>query len=356
VFDIPPLSIYVTEYQREIKRCIHCGKIAKSNFPDGLVQEAQYGPRIKGLVSYLKENHIIPYARGKEFIRDVFNHELSTGTINNFLRSCYAELEAPEASVKECLLKSKNLHVDETGMRLLGKSYWHHVASTEEYTYYGMHEKRGKEALEAMDILPNYKGNLVHDFFRTYLQYGTGHILCNAHLLRELTYIDEEEKQKWAKHMKDLLLAIKKQREYLKDQGISSFPHYRIAAYEKCYAEIIMMGLWHPDNIAKESKRRKQTKAKNLLDRLRFHRDKILAYMYDFDAPFTNNQAERDLRMSKVTQKVSGCFRSKTGADYFCRIRGYISTARKNGIQILDALEQAFMHRPFIPETSRMCY
>jgi transposase len=350
VFDIPPLSIYVTEYQTEIKRCNRCGKIIKGEFPEWLKQEAQYGPKLKAFLSYINQYHFIPYDRSKNFIRDVFNHNISEGTISNFLKGCYEELESAEEAIKECIKKSECLHVDETGMRVLGKGHWQHVASTEELTLYGIHEKRGKAAIDDMGILPNYKGKLVHDFFKIYLNYGTGHILCNAHLLRELTYIEEEEGQKWAKHMKELLLAIKRQRECLKNQGILEFPCYRLDAYDNCYNKIIMMGMWHPDNIPKNQKRRKQSKAKNLLDRLRFHREKILAYMYDFDAPFTNNLAERDLRMSKVKQKVSGCFRSETGAKYFCRIRSYASTARKNGIQILDALEKVFLGTPFIPQ------
>lgn len=350
VFDIPPASIYVTEYQSELKRCASCGELIKADFPEGLVQEAQYGPKIKAFLSYINQYHFIPYARSKKFIRDVFNHNISEGTINNFLKSCDQKLETSEEAIKGCLQKSERLHVDETGMRVLGKGHWQHVASTEEVTFYGIHEKRGKEAIEDMGILPDYRGNLVHDFFKTYLNYGTGHILCNAHLLRELTFIEEEEGQQWAKYMKELLLAIKKQRKCLKDQGILEFPRYRLDAYEDCYNKIIMMGIWHPDNVPKDQKRKKQTKAKNLLDRLRFHREKILVYMYDFEAPFTNNLAERDLRMSKVKQKVSGCFRSETGAKYFCRIRSYVSTARKNGIQILDALEKVFLGTPFIPQ------
>lgn len=356
-FDIPPLSIQVTEHRAEVKTCPCCGRISRAVFPDGLIQEAQYGPRIKAFLTYINQYHFIPYARSRDIIRDVFNHNISVGTINNILANCHELLDEAEAAIKEDLVSSLLLHGDETGMRVDGKLHWQHVISTETLTYYGINKKRGHAAIEETDILPNYAGTLVHDYFAPYLRYGNKHILCNAHHLRELTFIEEQYKQDWAKHMKSLLIAIKHQRDYLHSKGINEFPDYRIKAYKRCYDEIIMQGLWHKENIPKlkRSKKKgrqgpnKQSKGKNLLDRLRFHEEEVLAFMYDFAAPFDNNLAERDLRMSKVKQKVSGCFRSELGAKYFCRIRSYISTARKNGIQILDALEKAFLGAPFIP-------
>jgi uncharacterized coiled-coil protein SlyX len=179
--------------------------------------------------------------------------------------------------------------------------------------------------------------------------------LCNAHHLRELKFIEEEKNQQWARHMADLLLAIKKQVEWHQEHQIT-LSEIRIQTYERCYDEIIMMGLWNPNNIPtppekiKRRGRTKQTKAKNLLDRLRFHREKVLAFMYDPSVPFTNNQAEQDIRMVKVKQKVSGCFRSDEGAKWFARIRSYISTAKKQGQNILHVLQSAFSGCPFIPQ------
>lgn len=360
IFDIPPLSIQITEHRAELKICPCCGKLSRAEFPEGLVQEAQYGNRIKSFLTYINQYHFIPYARSADFIRDVFCHRMSVGTINNILSKCHELLDFPERKIKEALLKSARLHNDETGMRVLGKLYWQVVTSTENLTYYGINQKRGHAAIEKMDVLPNYEGTLIHDHFKPYFKYGKKHILCNAHHLRELTFIEEQHKQDWARQMKALLLAIKKQREWFQERDKQRFPDCRIKAYEDCYDEIIMQGLWHPDNIPKGRRSKskgkqgpkKQSKGKNLLDRLRFHKEEVLAYMYDFDAPFDNNLAERDLRMSKVKQKVSGCFRSEAGAEYFCRIRSYISTARKNGIQILDVLEKAFLGTPFIPNLS----
>ena len=366
LLDLPPLKIYVTEHQTEVKRCPCCGKQSRSEFPEGLIQEAQYGPRIKAFLTYLNQYHFIPYDRCEQWIRDVYNHRISEGTIKNILSHCHEMLEPAETKIKEEIINAEILHHDETGMRVIGKLYWQQVASTEKLTYYGIHPKRGQEAMEAMAILPNYEGKLVHDHFAPYFHYGSQHILCNAHHLRELTFIEENHQQVWAKQMKELLLAIKKQRERWKEEGKNQFTEVRKSAYERCYDEIIMRGLWHPDNLTKprrpgrpegkqsttKQRSTKQSKGKNLLDRLRFHKEEVLAFMYDFDIPFDNNLAERDLRMSKVKQKVSGCFRSKKGADYFCRIRGYISTVRKNGIQVLSALENAFLGNPFIPLSS----
>lgn len=179
-------------------------------------------------------------------------------------------------------------------------------------------------------------------------------MLCNAHHLRELKFIEEECGQIWAKHMAGLLLAIKTQvKKHQSNELVLSAE--RIAVYERCYNEIIMMGIWHPDNIPKvePGKKRgyaKQSKAKNLLDRLRFYRSEVLAYMYDHTLPFTNNQAEQDIRMLKVKQKVSGCFRSQEGAQWFARIKGYLSTARKQGKNMLKVLEGAFEDQAYMPQ------
>jgi transposase len=355
VFDIPPLAIQVTEHQSEIKRCSCCGKETVAEFPTGLVQEAQYGPRIKVFLTYINQYHFVPYDRARQLIRDVFNQNISEGTIKNILNKCYHLLEETEHKIKAGLLNSDLLHHDETGMRTAGKLYWQQVACTEKLTCYGIYKNRGRDAMDEMGILPNYKGNMIHDHFLPYFKYGNKHILCNAHHLRELIFIEENHNQAWAKHMKGLLLAIKNQRDKFKEAGKKQFTHLRLETYERCYDEIVMMGLWHPDNLnlprtGKKRGTQKQSKGRNLSDRLRYHKKKVLAFMYDFDIPFDNNLAERDLRMSKVKQKVSGCFRSEAGGKYFCRIRSYISTAKKNGIQILDALEKVFLGTPFIPD------
>ncbi len=354
VFDVPPLKIKVTEHRAEKKTCPCCKKMTIANFPDDVQQPTQYGNTIKGLSTYLNQYQFLPYDRLQEFFEDIFNHTISQGMLVKINRQCYENLAIPDAEIKRQLTIASNLNHDESGIRIKSKLHWCHVASTSRLTSYGIHAKRGKEGIDAMGILPTFHGRLIHDFFKPYMNYDCQHGLCNAHHLRELKFIEEEQKQEWAKHMGDLLLAIKKQVEWHQEHQIK-LSEIRIQAYERCYNEIIMMGLWHPDNISKLLKTprrtgfKKQTKAKNLLDRLRFHREKVLAFMYDPSVPFTNNQAEQDIRMVKVKQKISGCFRSSDGAQWFARIRSYISTAKKQGQNILCSLKNAMNGQPFIP-------
>lgn len=355
VFDMPPLKINITEHRAEQKICPCCQKMTTASFPNNVEYPTQYGSTIKGLATYLNQYQFLPYERLQEFFEDILNHTISQGMLVKINWQCYENLEAPDAEIKRQLTISSNLNYDESGVRINGKLHWCHVASTSHLTNYGIHAKRGKEGMDAIGILPAFHGRLIHDFFRPYLTYDCQHGLCNAHHLRELKFIEEEQKQPWARHMADLLLAIKKQVEWHQEYNLA-LSDIRIQTYERCYDEIIMMGLWHSDNIPappdkiKRRGRVKQTKAKNLLDRLRFHREKVLAFMYDPTVPFTNNQAEQDIRMVKVKQKVSGCFRSSEGAQWFARIRSYVSTAKKQGQNILQVLQNAFNGNPFIPQ------
>jgi transposase len=353
VFDIPSLKIQVTEHCVEIKYCSKCQHRTTAAFPQGITQAAQYGERIKSLIIYLNHYQLLPYNRIREYFLDIFSHRISEGTIFNQTIECFEELAETEEQIKKLLQESPNLHCDESGIRATGKLHWCHVASTDKLTAFTIHPKRGVEAIDQMGILNHYRGLLIHDHFKPYWNYDTRHALCNAHHLRELTFIDEQHNQTWAKHMIDLLLAIKKQVAWHQEKNLSFLPA-RIEAYERCYFEIINQGLWHPDNILFTAKKKrglqKQSKAKNLLDRLRHHHKSTLAFMYDFSIPFDNNQAERDIRMLKVKQKISGCFRSFENGQRFCRIRSYLSTAKKNGKQILQAIEDVFRGTPFVPQ------
>jgi transposase len=215
------------------------------------------------------------------------------------------------------------------------------------------HPKRGKEAMDEMNILPQYRGTAVHDFWKSYFKYDCKHALCNAHHLRELIFIYEQYDQSWAQDMIDLLLKIKAVVDEAK-QTTDHLDPKTIQTFEGEYQRILDEGFKanpppDPSKLPKKRGRHKQSKAKNLLDRLRDYRKEVLAFMYDFKVPFDNNLAERDVRMMKVQQKISGCFRSKEGAKVFCRIRGYISTVRKQGINVLDAIQMAMEGKPFIP-------
>ncbi len=354
VFDIPPLNIEVTEYRAEKKRCPDCQQISKASFPESVSQQTQYGSRIKGLISYLSAYQLIPFGRTKEFFKDIFQHTLSRGTLVNTVERCASDLSKTIDMIKSLLKASSVLHSDESGIRAEGKLHWCHVASTSRLTHYDIHTRRGRIAMDEIGILPEYKGRLIHDHFKPYYHYDCDHGLCNAHHLRELLFIEEYHKQNWAKLMRYLLLAIDNQVTWHKECGLN-LPEHRLIVYERCYDEIVMQGIWHPDNLVLPQKRKrrqgnpKQSKAKNLLDRLRFHKSEVLAFMYDPNVPFTNNQAEQDIRMLKVKQKISGCFRSLEGGKCFMKIRSYISTCRKQEHGVLDALKSVFEGQPICP-------
>lgn len=355
VFEIPPLKIEITEHRAEKKRCPGCHQMNTADFPSGVQHATQYGANLKALSVYLNQYQFLPYKRLQEFFKDIFGHPISQGMLVKINQQCHQKIEGVTADIKRQLQIGTSLHHDESGIRIEGKLHWCHVASTRYLTDYGIHAKRGREGINAGGILPLFQGRLIHDFFKPYFTYGCRHALCNAHHLRELKFIEEECGQRWAKDMANLLMAIKHQVEWHKAHQIE-LSSMRKQAYERCYDEIIMMGLWHSDNFSllpekpRRSGRAKQSKAKNLLDRLRFHREEALAFMHDPAIPFTNNQAEQDIRMVKVKQKISGCFRSEHGAHWFASIKSYISTARKQGKNSLEVIRSAFMGHPFFPE------
>ena len=353
VFDLPPLKIKVTEHQTESKLCPYCGLKNKSPFPEGVGLPVQYGDNLKAFLVYLNQYQMTPYKRVVELIQDVYGHRLSQGTLFNAIGAAYETLEPLEEKIINQLVGAPVVHLDETGIRVLDQRQWLHVISTETLTYYAHHEKRGSKATDEIGILPRFKGLSVHDFWKPYFKYDCGHALCNAHHLRELTGILELNQQKWPQEMIELLLEIKATVDERKPTT-TKLKADEIKSFEQRYDRTIEKGyLENPPPaklLEKKRGRKKQSKAKNMLDRLKEHRRETLAFMYNFEVPFDNNLAERDLRMIKVKQKISGIFRSNQGAKMFCRIRGYISMARKNSIPVLDAIKSALGGNPFVPE------
>jgi transposase len=350
VFDIPPITIKCIEHRGEIKTCPKCSHVNKAIFPDGITQSTQYGHRIKSFAVYLHNYQLLPYQRIRDLFSDILGFRISPATIVNTERICFEKLEGFENKVKHLLTLSPVINLDETGLRINASRNWLHVAGTDKLTYYFAHEKRGSEAMDAMGILPGYMGVATHDFWKPYHKYECQHSLCNAHLLRELTGASENCDQEWPKIMGDLLMCTK----YYVDNALLN-PD-RIQGFSEDYDYITCFGMnenpLDPESNVQTKKRgrKKQTKVKNLLDRFIGHKEDILRFMYDPNVPFDNNQAERDIRMMKVQQKISGTFRSEQGARNFCRIRGYISTVNKNSVSIIDAISAIFDGNSFVPK------
>jgi transposase len=358
VVDVPPaLALEVTEHRARRKRCSGCGQSTTAAFPpEASAGGVGYGPRIKALSVYLMDYQLLPYERTSELLFDLFGEPApGVGTLHSIGRSCFEGLEQTEETIKEGLRLSEVSHFDETGLRVSGKGMWVHVASTPSLTHYAVHPKRGSEATKEIGILPSFEGIAVHDGWSSYRAYEKcAHALCNAHHLRELTFIEEEHKQEWAGDMKALLMEIEAAVREEAALGGGCLASERVEEFERRYERLVEAGLEAnppPPTKQRTGKRgpRKQSKGKNLVDRLEKYREAVLRFMHDFGVPFDNNQAERDVRMVKVRQKISGCFRTEEGAAAFLRIRGYISTARKQGENMLGALEGVFTGKPLIP-------
>ncbi len=349
VFELPQPKLEVTEYRGEIKLCPKCGLSNSASFQENVNSPAQYGPRVRGLLAYLHNQQLIPPNRISQMMNDLYNAPVSEATVFDASRRSYDNLAPFETAVVEALCESSILNVDESGVRTNGKLHWLHTASTKTLTFYGVHEKRGSEAMDHFNILPNFSGRLIHDFWKPYLTYNCKHGLCNAHHLRELTFLFEQQDQTWAKNMFDLLLTM---------NDFVCLQHEQLIAKQKepwikKYRDLITEG-WKcnplPDPPLKKKRGRpKKTKAQNLLVRLGDHEPSVLAFLHDINVPFSNNLAEQDIRMIKVRLKISGCFRTVQGAKYFARIRSYLSTARKQNRNILNSITEAISGHPFVP-------
>lgn len=334
VFDIPVLKIEVKEHQIEEKFCPNCKEFCQACLPLGIKFGVQYGANIQALIVYLRDYQLITSERLVELIEDVFNHTLSEGTLFNIEKTCYKGLENFENKLKTALKACAVLHVDETSARVMKKNHWLHVLSTRFSSYFAIHPKRGGEAIEAIHLLPHFKGILCHDHFKMYFHYGYDHALCNAHHLRELNYVFECTRHTWALDMKNLLKKIKQTKD--KQQLTTA----TCKAFDLEYDQLLSLG--YRQQVEDPHPLCKAPKETCLLKRLKNYKFASLLFMYQEDVPFDNNQAERDLRMMKVKMKISGCFRSLTGTQLFCRIRSYISTVKKNGMAVLHSLADIF--------------
>ena len=349
VFDLPPVKVNVTEHRAETKVCPCCGTKSKGVFPEGIKGVVQYGERVKAFAAYFLHQHLIPFERVAQIFEDAFGIPLSPGTCVNMDKKLFKNLEVFEENLKAHLIACKVLHLDETGARCEKKLHWIHVTSSETATFFCIHTKRGCEAIEDIEILPNYKGSIVHDHWHCYFSYQqVKHGLCNVHHLRELKYVYEQEKSMWAKDMTDLLLRAKKMVEKVKGEGKTAVEPDDMAFIEKEYRCLLLRaGSAYLDAAQKEQIPEGIGKQGfNLFRRLLKRMDEVLYFFRDLSIPFSNNLAEQDLRMEKVKQKISGCFRTFLGGMISCRIRSYISTARKQGWSIIDSLADAIRGSP----------
>ncbi len=353
VIEVPPKRVVVIEHQAQRKWCPVCQHVTEASFPDEVKAPVQYGARIGAIAVYLQQAQLLPYERVCEVLHEVLGASMTAGTLKTLVDRCAEQLAPVEEQIKQHVQQAAVLHQDETGLYVGGHRSWLHVSATEQLTHYAVHPKRGKAALEAIGILPGYTGVSVHDGWRAYQSYACRHGLCNVHHLRELTFLYEVLQQDWAGEMITLLLDLKQAVAQARSQGHTHLHALEVQDWKARYRALLAEGYQANPLPAepppKGKGRRKQSPARNLLDRLSTHQEAVLAFLDDFAVPFDNSLAERDIRMVKVQQKVSGCFRSLGGAQAFCRIRGYVSTLRKQGLSVLHALEAAMLGHPVLP-------
>lgn len=340
VIDTPEKLIHVKEYLVEVKQC-KCGKEHKGQC--NYAYRVQYGEGIKSLLVYLNQYQLLPTERIQEMMKDIFTLSVSDGLIFSSTENCFNNLLGTIETIKQGLIESEFIHNDETGVRSEGKTIWVHSASNQKFTHFAIHNKRGNEAMDEIGILPQFKGISIHDRWASYDKYNCTHALCNAHLLRDLKFVHEEMNRPWAEEMMQLLQAgnERKKEGILTGNWITRTANKMDMIIQKAERK---ESKENPDSY-RDQKGKRGRKAKNkslrLLHVFRDKKEQILLFLKNKVIPFDNNLAERDLRMIKLKQKISGCFRSKHGAEIFCTIRSYISTIRKQDYPVWEAIKQA---------------
>ena len=351
VFDLPPVALFCTEHQAERRLC-HCGTETTGTFPPEATAPACYGPALRGYVCYLVTRQHIPVARVAELLRDTYGAPVATGTIVAMVQEGAAMLEEFLTRVKELLIASDVANADETGLRVQAHLQWVHAVSTGDLTLYHLDSERGTTAMDAMGVIEHLRGVLVHDGWASYRMYeNLTHGLCNAHHLRELEAAGSTDGQGWANDMAGLLTDTWHLVLAAKEVARTALGEDELPEIRAKYDVIIAAGHMANPPVAPTGKRGrpKRTKAHNLLLRLDTYADDVLRFATDFTVPFDNNLSERDVRMVKIAQKISGGFRSDDGARAFLAIRSYLSTAAKQGINRFEALRQLFNGEPWMP-------
>ena len=357
IFDIEDGRVKVTEHRTEARPCPECGTLTRSAFPASVRAPAQYGSGVLSRSVYLHLYQLLPVARTSETMRDLFQCTLSPATAQRAARFSSGKLLHTELRIKACLRGSSIMGVDETGLRVAGLGGYIHVARTEALTHYAYDERRGKAAMDDIGILPQFRGTLVRDGFSSYQWYGQcRHSLCNAHLLRDLVFVTEvyPEQEDWTRSLSKLLLKIKRKVERVKTEPEVELTQRVKTDFLRRYDRLARRAdrlnppppKGTPPTEASKNKLFARPTPGSLIKRLQRRRDEVLRFMTDTSVPFDNNGSERDLRMVKLQQKISGCFRTPDGARSFCRVRSYLSTSRKQGHSLLYSLERAFVGKP----------
>jgi transposase len=354
VFDLPAVQVEVTEHRAEVKRCPGCGREVVAEFPADVPYVVQYGQRVHAATIYLKDYGLLPYGRLRQVMQDLFGVRLSGGTLAQIEQDCAKRLQETVEQIRREVAAAAVVHFDETGVRVEGKLAWLHGASTREATYYQIHRRRGSEAIDAIGVLGSFTGVSVHDGWTSYAGYGELHALCNAHHLRELTFLWEERRQRWALALATELRRWKHLVDLAKARGQDHLAAATLRKIEHRYGQLLHIGMRAnppppPPNRPRRG-RRKRGKARSLVDRLWDNREHVLRFVQDFRVPFDNNVVERDLRMMKVQQKISGTFRSWRGAEAFATIRTYLSTIRKRGINVIEGILSIFSGDPLLAQ------
>jgi len=354
VMDVPQPRLEIREYQGEWKQCPLCEQLTAATFPAEAKACTQFGPRLGAIAVYLMTQQLLPLGRTKETLNDLFGIALSEGTLVRLQARAARILQPIEEQTKAALIAQEVLHQDESGLYVQGQRWWVHVTCTALLTHYAAHPSRGQDALKAIGILPNFSGTSIHDGWQTYFLFLCQHALCGVHLLRDLTFLAQEQGLLWAHKLRKLLLDMRDLTSTARAEGQSTLPATVIADWTTRYEQLLVQAeALHPRTLAPPGQKKpgkvKQSAARNLLDRLHSYQDAVLAFLSDLAVDFDNNQAERDVRMIKVQQKVSGTFRSVAGAIHFLRIRGYLSTLRKQGISQFSALEATLRGQPILP-------
>jgi transposase len=349
VFELPEVRAFVTEHRMERRQCA-CGCETKAPAPPEATAPACYGPGIRALAVYLSVYQHVPYDRLAEIFADVVGIPVSVGAIASMVSEAGGALGLFVSVVTDLLRDAPTVHFDETGARVEGSLHWVHVASSTLLTLLSCHKRRGGTAMDDMGVIAKMTGVAVHDGWKPYRAYDGVHALCNAHHLRELDGVIERFDQEWAEQMITLLLDAKESVEQAVARGEAGLDPRVLHSIRVRYGKLIAKGRSaNAEATTARTKTSYQRSATNLVKRLDTYRDDVLRFTTDFNVPFSNNQGERDIRMVKLQQKISGSWRTKVGADHFCAVRSYVSTMKKQDYSVLDGLQGLFIGDTWLP-------